>query len=167
MNIVLVGFMGSGKSAVGKILAGRLNMRFIDLDSEIEKDLGLTITEIFKKNGEEYFRSVETRIIRLFSLLDNQVIATGGGVVLKDENITELKRTGCIFYLSATPETVYRRIKEEVHRPLLAGKKGDEALSEIKKILSFRREMYEKSGTEIKTDGQSSEEVAAEIEKHL
>jgi len=104
MNIVLTGFMGTGKSIVGEKLAQRLGMGYIDTDQIIEEREGCEISKIFKEKGEDYFRKIETEVVKEVSSFNNCVIATGGGVVLKEENIKALRRKGIIISLSANPD---------------------------------------------------------------
>ncbi len=119
MNIVLTGFMGTGKSIVAKKLAQKLGMGYVDTDKIIEDREGREIRKIFEEKGEDYFREIETKIIKQVSSLNNYVIATGGGVVLKEENIKALRKKGVIIYLSANPEIILKRTDKNEERPLL------------------------------------------------
>ena len=148
-NIVLTGFMGTGKTAVGRELARRLGMRLIELDTEIEKAEGMTINEIFSRHGEPYFRDRETEMVKRFAKQDNLVISTGGGVVLREENMKALREKGVIVCLTASPETILRRISTSDERPLL---KVDDPLKKIKDLLEYRRPYYEKADIVIETD---------------
>lgn len=159
-NIVLVGFMGTGKTTIGGLLAGRLNMSYINTDSLIEKKEGLTINDIFGKKGEPYFRKAEREIIKEVSKKENMVIDTGGGVIINEDNIKDLKENGVIFCLNASPEEILRRTKRCAHRPLL---NVDNPLSEIKKLLNKRSHYYKKADCQIDTNGRSAAEVAEEI----
>jgi shikimate kinase len=164
MNIVLIGFMGTGKSTVGKILSKRLGWPFYDTDSMIEKETGLTVPQIFAKRGEEPFREMETRTVQLLSLLDKSVISTGGGIPLRQENMVELERNGWIVLLAATPLTIMGRLKKNVEsRPLLAGQ--DPMLS-IEKILREREKAYGRCKFRVDTDDLKPEQVAELILKH-
>src|SRR5262245_19245459 len=106
MNLVLIGFMGTGKSEIGRRLAERLKRAFFDTDAMIEKQTGFRVTQLFEKGGEDSFRELETQTIRLVSTLDNAVIATGGGVPTRPENMRELEKNGFIICLAARPETI-------------------------------------------------------------
>ncbi|MBI4721846.1 MAG: 3-dehydroquinate synthase [Candidatus Stahlbacteria bacterium] len=117
-NIVLIGFMGSGKSTIGKILSLKLKMDFADTDEMIEKEIGLPIPEIFEKYGEPYFREIEGKVVRRLLDFDNYVISTGGGTILSSENIKILRRIGFIFYLHITLQEIKKRIKDPTTRPL-------------------------------------------------
>lgn len=119
-NIVLVGFMGSGKTTVGKRISMAIRREFIDMDDFIEKREGMTITEIFAQKGEQYFRGLEKELCTRFALGGGKVIATGGGVVKDAENVKNLKKGGIIFYLKSTPEKIAENLKNDNTRPLLA-----------------------------------------------
>ena len=162
-NVILTGMMGSGKTTVGKELATVLNYDFIDLDEVIENKYG-KITDIFSQKGEKYFREIETQQLKNFENQSNFVLSTGGGVILKDENIKILKDLGQVFYLSAKSETIYNRIKNQKHRPLLNTQNPKNTIEEI---LSKRLEKYEKSGEKIITDNKNAKEIAGEIYEKL
>lgn len=144
MNIVLIGFRGTGKSTVGKLLASRLKRDFVDTDVYIEKNTGRTIKEVFAQEGEEGFRKIESDNIEVISKMENMVIAAGGGVVLKSENIRNLKSNGYLILLEATPEVIYERINQDEktaqQRPALTNKKPYE---EIKHLITKRLKLYE------------------------
>ncbi len=159
-NIVLTGFMGTGKSTVGKELARRLGMTLIELDSEIEKAEGMTIREIFSQYGEEYFRQKETEAIKRLSGERGLVISTGGGVVLREENMDILRRDGVVICLWAEPETVLERTSDTRERPLLD---VEDPLERIRKLLEYRRPFYEQADHFIKTDGKTPVQIAEEI----
>lgn len=161
-NIILIGFMGSGKSTVGKLLARRLGMEFIDLDDVIEATCGMSINEIFRLHGEQYFRDIESSIIRtLLPSLKNSVVACGGGVVLRDENIEVIRDHGIVVYLRITAEEAHKRLMNFNNRPLL---NVEDRLSTIKKLLSIREALYRKaSHLIVEVDGKSPEEVVDEI----
>ena len=140
-NIVLIGFMGCGKSTLGSRLAYKLKYSFVDSDRRIEDEMKMSINEIFEKYGEQYFREVEKDVIRKMSKIDKQVIATGGGVIKDCENVEELKKKGIIVYLEATPEHIYSNLKNDNSRPLLQG--GDK-LQIITDLLKQREGLYNK-----------------------
>jgi shikimate kinase len=140
-NIVLIGFMGTGKTLVGKKLARRLKMDFVDLDEVIEKENKMKISEIFERYGEKYFRQLETKAVKKISDMNNHVISTGGGVVLKSENVKNLKKNGVIVCLKASPEIILKRIEKEKNRPLLEVKDREK---KIKELLKFREVCYKK-----------------------
>ena len=163
-NITLVGFMGTGKTNVGKILGEKLNYSVVDVDRFIEDRERRKINDIFEKEGETYFRSLEKEAIKEISRKEGIVITTGGGAVLDPENIETLKKTGWIVALFARPETIYQRVKNSRHRPLL---KGKDMLSEIKRLLVVRQPFYEKSDFRLETDGCTSSQVAELILEKL
>ncbi|HOM27495.1 MAG TPA: shikimate kinase, partial [bacterium] len=118
-NIVLIGFMGTGKTEVGILLAKRLNMNFVDTDKLIEEREKDRIVRIFEVKGEEYFREIEEKIIEEVSNYKNCVIATGGGAVIREKNYNNLKKNGILICLKATPEEIYKRTISKKDRPLL------------------------------------------------
>lgn len=159
-NIVLVGFMGTGKSVVGKRLAKELKIKFISTDDIIEEREGRPISEIFAASGEPYFRKVEKGVVREVSEMDNVVIATGGGVVLDEENIVNLKKKGILICLTASPELIYERTKKYKTRPLLD---VDDPVFKIKELLKVRAPYYAKADYQIDTSNKTVEEVVAKI----
>ena len=158
-NIILTGMMGSGKTSVGLELAKILECDFFDLDEIIEKKYG-KITQIFKDKGENYFREIETSELKNFKNNGAFVLSTGGGAVLKEENLEILKSLGEVFYLSADIHTIYNRVKEQTQRPLLNTKDPKKTIEDI---LSSRLEKYKKSGEKIVTDNKNIEQIAREI----
>jgi shikimate kinase len=159
-NIVLTGFMGTGKTAVGRELSRLLNMKLVDVDTEIEKYEQMTINEIFKQFGELRFREIETEMIRELSERKDVIISTGGGAVLRQENVDILRKEGIIVCLMATPETILKRTSHSSHRPLL---QVEDPFGKIKELLDFRRPFYEKADIMIDTDGKTPRQIAEEI----
>ena len=159
-NIVLVGFMGTGKTSVGQKLAERLEMPLIDTDDIICQDCGMLIPDIFARYGEPRFRDLESAAVRKAAHLDNHVISTGGGVVLRKSNLEMLKRNGVVFCLTATPEEIWRRVGHETHRPLL---QASHPLEVIKQMLTERAPYYAHADHEIPTTGVLIEEIADKI----
>lgn len=165
MNIVLTGFMATGKSAVGRVLAKKLGYAFFDTDEMIEKETGLPITQIFSSAGESAFRDMESRIVALVAMLDRVVIATGGGVPLRPDNMNELEKNGKIVFLTARPETVVSRLRAEgVTRPLLA---GDDVKVRVSELLEQRKAAYARCHHRVETDGLSPENVADRVREVL
>ncbi len=164
MNIVLIGYRGSGKSTVAGILENLTGMRKISTDAMIEGRVGMTISEFVKKNGWEEFRNVEEDVIKEVSRMDKSIIDTGGGVVLRESNITALRENGKIFFLKADPKILAERIKQENTRPpLIEGKKPWE---EIEEVLKERMPLYKKAADyTIDTGKISPEKVADKIIK--
>lgn len=163
-NIVFTGFMGAGKSSVGRKLAERLGMSVVDTDELIERSAGMRISEIFAKFGEQRFRELEKKAVAEASKLENHVIITGGGVVLKEENMKNLRRNGVIVYLHARPGVIYSRIKHESHRPLLQVK---EPMKKIKELLEYRAPYYANNDFMVDTSELTVEQVVEEILKRL
>ncbi|TCK04526.1 shikimate kinase [Phorcysia thermohydrogeniphila] len=159
MKIALVGFMGSGKSTVGKLLSEHLRVPLIDTDAEIEKRTGMSIPEIFKKKGEEYFRELERLLIEeLLSLPQQSVISTGGGLPTYFNNMELLNQKAFTVYLEADFEVLWQRISEDKNRPLvLLGKER------VRELFEKRRPFYERAKLRVKTDVNSPEACVEEI----
>jgi shikimate kinase len=163
-NIILTGFMGVGKTSVGTRLARDVGFAFVDTDTLIEADQKTTITEIFSAFGEPYFRDVETRIIQRVMAERNQVVSTGGGAVLRDENRAAFKQAGIVICLSARPEVIYERIKQETHRPLL---QTPDPLAKIRELLDSREQFYRQADLVIDTSEKTVDDVINEIKERL
>lgn len=160
MNIVLAGFMGTGKTVVGRFLAAGLNMRFIDIDECIVRSEHRSISKIFKQEGEPYFRKIEKKTVNKISRLNNSVISTGGGVMLDEDNVSALRRNGVIISLEASPWELLKRVKVTKSRPLLSGKSLKKTISTI---LRNRAPYYKKADIAIKTNGLSVDEVVRKV----
>lgn len=161
MNIILTGFMASGKTTVGKALAELLGYRFIDTDKAIEEKHKMTVNDIFKNYGEKYFRQLETNALCELSDNNNCVISVGGGTVLKSENIDILRKNGKIINLAPNFEIIAERISEASKtRPLMNGK----SIEEIKNLFHFRQPYYDNCDIKLKiTEAMSAEECAKKI----
>ncbi len=164
MNIVLTGMMGTGKSIVGKKLARKLNMSYVDTDEVIEKEAGCSINEIFAGDGEKKFRIIEKKAVKYVSLLNNYVISTGGGVVKYAENMDELEKNAVIICLTADPDTIYKRTKKYINRPLL---KVDDPEKEIEKLLKQREKFYSRCDLMIDTSNKKVNEITGDIVKYI
>lgn len=163
MNIILIGFMGSGKSEVGHKLAQRLKMNYIDCDEIIEKSQKRSISEIFKTDGEEHFRNLETEVIRTLEDYDGFVISTGGGMILREENVRMLKEIGPLVLLWADKDVVCKRLAKAENRPLLEGDRE----KRIKEILEFRTPIYNRvADLKVDTSRLSVDEALEEIIKY-
>ena len=161
-NIILIGFMGSGKTTIGKALEEKTDMTFVDTDELIEAYEGCKISEIFADKGEAYFRRLENETLKdLLASTDNKVISTGGGIVTNQENIPLLKQLGKVFYLRIKPETVVKRLEGDKTRPLLI---GEDKLVKVEQLMTDRKELYEMAADKtIDTDGLSVSEIVCGI----
>ena len=159
-NLVLVGFMGSGKTSVGRLVARQLGREFVDADHEIEKRENCDIPTIFSAAGETEFRRIEREVIRDLSARENLVIAPGGGAVLNPENLADLARTGTVICLRAAPETVLARVGHDTNRPLL---KAPDRLERIRDLLQKRQPIYDAIPLQVVTDGLNTHEVAQRV----
>lgn len=138
-NIIMVGFMGCGKTTVGRIVAKKLGYEFFDTDKYIEQKEGMSITEIFDLKGEPYFRSLELKVAEEISHSENKVIGTGGGMVKNPEIMRLLKMNGIAVYLKATPKKIAYNLRNDNSRPLLM---GENKLAKIEAILAEREGLY-------------------------
>lgn len=140
MNIILIGFMASGKSSLGRYIATRTKRSLIDLDHEIEKRARMTIPKIFETVGEKAFRDLESYVVKLCTNYHNTIVATGGGCILRKENRDTLKKAGLVVWLNTNPENVQKFTARRSNRPLL---KGDKSLSEIAAMMKLREPLYD------------------------
>jgi shikimate kinase len=162
-NIVLIGFMGVGKSTLANFLEKSKNMKVVDIDYLIEEREGLPIQEIFSTKGEPCFRELETNLLKklVAQNISNTIISCGGGIVLDANNLLLMEDLGVVVQLIATPETIYQRIRECKNRPILS---SDMSVEYIKRILDKRQKSYDKASTiKIETDGKTIEEVCGEL----
>jgi shikimate kinase len=172
----LTGFMASGKSTIGPMIANTLGWDFFDLDKEIENKEGTKITDIFERKGEDYFRNVETEVLNLLSKNNNVIIALGGGTVASETNCKLIKSSGMIIYLKTSPEIAYKRLKFKQDRPALIFEGKDlpseeKFIKRINSLMEKRKEYYEKADYIITTDslpvGKTVDKIVRFIEKHL
>lgn len=164
-NLILTGFMGTGKTSLGKLLAEKLGRSFIDLDQKIEQDTGLTVPQIFEMYGEKYFRELEKKAVEEVSQRRNLVIATGGGTVKDEENIRMLKSSGMIICLTTEPEEIFRRTERRGERPVLDG--GEDRLATIKKLLAERQKFYAQADYTVDTTDWSPLQIMNDICRHF
>lgn len=141
MNIVLIGFMGTGKSLISKLLAEKLGWKQLDTDELIVQQAGKTIREIFAEDGESHFRLLESNVLRQLQKMTDSIISTGGGIILDPSNRQLLKDLGKVVLLQATPQTIINRLGDDVSRPLLQGG-NSEKLLKINKLLDTRKPLY-------------------------
>lgn len=160
-NIYLVGFMGSGKSTVGKELAYKLNRELIDMDYTIEQKQGKTIKEIFESEGEEAFRQLETNLVIELQDQKGKIISTGGGVVMRQENVDAMKAGGKVIFLHAKEEQLFKFLKYDKKRPLL---QGDDYKDKIRSLLAKRESFYMNAADMIiQCTGKNIQEITREI----
>ena len=165
MNIVLIGYRGTGKTSVGKLLARKLNRKMLSTDKMIVKKADISINKIVKKYGWEKFRYLESKAIKSINGLDGFVIDAGGGVILKNENIKSLKKNGIIVLLRANPKVIVSRIKNSKKRPSLTNKTF---IEEINHVLKRRKRKYNKAADfVVDTTISNIEQVCNEIIKKL
>lgn len=165
-NVILIGFMGCGKTTVGLRLSYRLRQPVIDTDKEIEKEEKRTVSDIFATDGEGYFRDRETDCLKkLIESANNQIISVGGGLPMREENRKLLRELGQVFYLRAKGETIYERLKDDTTRPLL---QGNDPLTKIRTLLEERDPYYRAAADVVITvDGKSFQQILDEIEENV
>ncbi|GKS66373.1 shikimate kinase [Nitrospira sp.] len=162
MNVVLIGYRGTGKSSVGKVLAARLDRPLLSTDAEVVKLAGQTIPAIVEQHGWEYFRDLESKVCQELAGQNGLIIDTGGGAILRSQNVDVLKQTGKLFWLTASVETIAKRIGSDTQRPSLTGTKS--FIDEIQDVLQDRLPKYQAAGDYvIETEGRSLSQVADEI----
>ncbi len=165
-NVILTGFMGTGKTSLGKMLAPKIGRPFVDLDQKIEEDFGMKIPAIFEKHGESFFRDLEKKAVREVSGKRGLVISTGGGTIKDPENFELLKKSGVIICLTAEPEEILNRTSRRGERPVLDGG-GDERLETIKKLLTERQKFYDLADYKVDTTDWSPLQIIDDICKYL
>ncbi len=159
-NIVLIGFMGTGKSTVSDCLHSMFGMKVVEMDQVIAEREQMSIPDIFAAYGEEYFRGLETRLLVEMQSRKNTVVSCGGGAALRERNVAEMKKNGKVVLLTASPETVYERVKDDGGRPLLEGRKDVKGISEL---MEQRRAKYEAAADiVINTDNKTARQVCEE-----
>lgn len=160
-NIFLIGYMGTGKSTVAAYMAMQYGMEVLEMDQMIVEREGMSISDIFSTRGEDYFRDVETQLLIDIQTQENKVVSCGGGVVLREQNIKEMRKGGKIVLLSAQAETILERVKDDSSRPLLQGNKN---IAFINDMLEKRRPKYESAADiVIQTDGKKVADICKEI----
>lgn len=159
-NLILAGFMGTGKSTIGRILARELDWKLVDSDRLIEEKAGATIPEIFAERGEDAFRDMESEAAKGLKKLHQCVIATGGGFVLRPENREAAERAGVLVLLMATPEQIWHRVKNSKHRPLLG---TEDPQTKIRELLEQRRPAYDAVPIKIDTNAKTPYTIASDV----
>lgn len=161
-TIIVIGFMGCGKSTVGRLLAKELAVPFLDTDEAIERKEGMKISVLFQMKGEEYFRNAETSLLQeLLSAKREQVLSTGGGMPLRPENAGLLRQLGAVIYLKSSADTIYGRLRDNTDRPLLA---GENPRRRIEELMELREPIYSAASDDcVATDGKAPAAIVQEI----
>ena len=158
-NIILVGFMGTGKTTVGQQLATQLGMPLLDMDHLIETAEEKSISQIFEDHGEAYFRNLERVLVQQLAPTHGNIISTGGGIVLNPDNLVDFAQHGLVVCLTATPQTILQRLRDDQNRPLLAGEKE----KQVQTLLTQRQSLYSTIAFQVKTDARSPQEIVDSI----
>jgi shikimate kinase len=164
MNVVLIGFMASGKTSVGRRLAQRLGYGFLDTDQFIENELGCSIAELFSIQGEAYFRGIESRLAQRLRGLQNTVISTGGGMPITPGNLERLRHAGPVVFIKASLEDILKRLERDTRRPKVQG--GD-LRGTVTALLAQRLPLYEQADLVVESHGKGVNRVCGEIIRHL
>lgn len=160
VNLALVGFMGTGKTSVGRVVAEQLRFEFLDTDELIQARTGRTIADIFAKEGEPMFRALERQVVNELAGKSKTVISTGGGLPTNLDNLTALKTHALVVCLWASPEKIWDRVRNQSHRPLLH---APDPQKKIRELLEIRAPFYRQADVLINTDQRSAREVAQQI----
>ena len=159
-NLALIGFMGTGKTSVGRLVADALRFDFLDTDELIEEFTGRSITDIFAKDGEAAFRALEKKVVEQLAEKNKTVISTGGGLPTNPENISKLKANALVVCLWASPKKIWERVRHQAHRPLL---RDADPQKKIAELLAAREPFYRQADVLVNTDLRSPREVAQQI----
>ena len=162
-NVALIGFMGTGKSLLGQMLAQRWGWQFVDTDAMVEERVGCSVAQIFERLGEPFFRQMETEILHKLETQRQLVIATGGGAPTRTENVQSLRRHAVILLLSAEPEVILQRVQPIASRPKLAS--APDPMAEIRRLLKQREQAYSCADLHLNTSRLSPEQAVARIEE--
>ena len=163
-NLILIGFMGAGKTTIGKLFSKEKGSKFVDTDERIVREQGKSIPELFDERGEGYFRDLETELLKKM-LMDTKgaVISVGGGMPVRKENRELLRMLGCVIYLSATKETILSRVRGDGSRPML---NGEDLEARVIRLLQEREILYKKAAhVEVRTDGRSVYQVMQVVDQ--
>lgn len=164
-NIVLIGFMGAGKSTIAAHLSRLYDMDVIEMDQLIAEREGMSISDIFKVHGEPYFRDLETNLLIEMQARKNVVISCGGGVPMRERNVAEMKKNGRVVLLTARPETILKRVKHDHSRPLLENNKNEAFIADL---MGQRKEKYEAAADIIvETDNKTTAQICEELVQRL
>ena len=160
VNIALIGFMGTGKTSVGRLVADQLHFEYLDTDELIQTATGKTISDIFKNEGEKKFRELEEKIVEEISARTKTVIATGGGLPVNPKNLASLKTHALVVSLWSSPEKIWERVRHQSHRPLLH---DENPQAKIRELLAAREPFYKQADVLLNTDVRSVREVAHQV----
>lgn len=164
-NILLIGFMGTGKSTVSAYLKSKLGMKEVDTDKMIEEQEGMSISDIFARKGEDTFRNMETELLKRLKAEHNLIVSCGGGMALRDTNAAIMKEAGTVVWLTAEPETILERVKNDDSRPLLRGNKNTDFIADL---LEKRSSKYKAaSDFSVATDKRRPEDICDEIVRKM
>lgn len=166
-NVVLIGFMGTGKTSTGKMLAAKLGAAFIDMDQKIEEEVGMSIPDMFARKGEAYFREQERALVKRLAARRNAVISTGGGTVKNPDNVADFKKSGVIVCLSASVDAVLARTNRRGTRPVLDGADQGDRRKAVEQLMAERRELYKQADYTIDTSELSPLLVVENIVRFL
>lgn len=160
-NIFLIGFMGAGKSTIARTLQRKLGFPLVEMDERIVQEQGMSINDIFAQYGEAHFRDIESQLVVDLGKQEPSIVSCGGGVVVRPENTQNMKKSGRIVLLKASPETIFERVKNSTDRPILNGHMNVEYIAEL---MEKRRALYEEAADiTIQTDGKTREQICEEI----
>lgn len=160
-NIFLIGFMGAGKSTIARTLQRKLGFPLVEMDERIVQEQGMSINDIFAQYGEAHFREIESQLVVDLGKQEPSIVSCGGGVVVRPENTQNMKKSGRIVLLKASPETIFERVKNSTDRPILNGHMNVEYIAEL---MEKRRALYEEAADiTIQTDGKTREQICEEI----
>ncbi len=160
VNLALIGFMGTGKSTIGHLVADQLRFEFLDTDHLIETRTGRTISDIFAQNGEPAFRALESQLVGELATRNQTVIATGGGLPVNPANLESLKQHALVVCLWSSPEKIFERVREQSHRPLLH---DPDPLAKIRSLLAAREPFYKQADVLINSEFRTLREVAQQV----
>lgn len=160
-NIFLIGFMGAGKSTIARTLQRELGFPLVEMDERIVQEQGMSINDIFAQYGEAHFREIESQLVVDLGKQEPSIVSCGGGVVVRPENTQNMKKSGRIVLLKASPETIFERVRNSTDRPILNGHMNVEYIAEL---MEKRRALYEEAADiTIQTDGKTREQICEEI----
>lgn len=160
VNIALIGFMGTGKTSVGRLVADQLHYEYVDTDEVIQTNTGRSVTDIFAKDGEPAFRALEEKVVADLATRHKTVISTGGGLPVNPKNLASLKTHALVICLWSSPEKIWERVRHQSHRPLLH---NDNPQAKIRELLAAREPFYKQADVLLNTELRSVREVAQQV----